>query len=180
MIFNLLLFLDMNKNKNLKCIEMVTLKRIRFSSDAKSFDGTSKNVILFYKTLMKYIECKFDNFYYILKIVKRDMNLLDFFITETEILKTKLEEFQEEKLIQEIMDQMDCEEEEIEKEEDPYWDLEYYKNAAKKRQIPIGVPVIRHGSRDINEPISPLCLPELTKFLFLLYEAKELLSRRKK
>jgi hypothetical protein len=129
-------------------IELVRQKRIRFAMNTKDHDGTSKKVELFYDVFKNFSKGKYD-IDKILKKIDNDIELLSYFINEILIIKEKLEKINTDAIFSTLFEE----------------------NTQFKRYI----PVLRNGASVSKEKLTVKHLPIITKFLFELVIAKEMI-----
>ena len=130
-------------------IELVRQKRIRFTKNTKTHDGPSKKVELFYDVFKNFSKGKY-NIDKILNKIDNDIDILNYFINEILIIKEKLEKINTEIIFSNLLDE----------------------NTQFKKHIPF----LRNGASITKETLTPDHLPIITRFLFELIFAKEMLN----
>ena len=152
------------------------MKKVSFSLDTKEYDGCCTLNSIYHSLLKKALwgsKPKINSFD-ILKIVDNDIEMLNYFIYETNILIDKLEILEEEIFFSIFDDDEDPKEKII---EDPIWDNAYLDMKARKNNVNY-VPIARFGSREINEKLSVEHKFFIFDFLNKLIESKKLLENK--
>jgi hypothetical protein len=143
-------------------------KKISFSDDTKTYDGSCERTQKYGKLILKFFNNKNINFYDILTI-SGNIDYINDFIVETEILKNKLKDIEIEEEIEE------CFKPPLKPigEHDPYWDSIDFVEAAYNRQYSKkGFCISRYGSRDYNQKLYPKHIEQLDDFIKLLDNTK--------
>jgi hypothetical protein len=130
-------------------IELVRRKRIRFANNTKTHDGPSKKVELFYDVFKNFFKGKY-NIDKILNKIDNDVELLSYFIDEILIIKEKLENINTEIIFSNLLDE--------------------------NTQFKSYIPVLRNGASVSKEKLTVKHLPIITRFLFELIFAREMLN----
>jgi hypothetical protein len=129
------------------------VKTVSFSNDAKSYDGTSQKNIIYSNIIINFFKKKIKTPFDILNITS-DKKMLEFFIEESDIAKTKLEYFN--KTNQNIFFKF----------------LSYTKSSKEKS----GISIVRSGSRDINLKFLPSHLKNINKLINLFNSSLKILQ----
>jgi len=141
-------------------------KKVRFSDDTKTFDGCSVENASFHYLIKYYLWVDERTiFFKILKMVKDDIELLEFFITETNNIIERLEELESTQLYDFLFNE--------EKDEETT-DKDIYHSKIKKN-----VPIARYGSRDTNEQLTlehKICV---LKFYNILVQVRNFIKNKK-
>lgn len=152
-------------------------KRVTFSDDTKSFDGCSIENASFHYLLKQFLWGKHKfSFFDILRLVKDNLELLEYFIIETNNIIYDLENLDSTQIYDLLFeeDESNVSTNEI----DSFWDHPHFAKIANENKKKF-VPIARYGSRDTNEHLSPEHKIFLMNFYNLLLETKNFIKNKK-